>query len=260
MASWLRLARRVFGVKKGCDAGDCGACTVHIDGKPFHSCLVPAFRAEGRTVTTIEGLSGCGDDLHPMQRAFRDAQAFQCGFCAAGMIMTAVTLTVAQKADLPHASKANLCRCTGYRSIDDALHGRCTIEADLPGRALGASLPDPFTKAIVTGTARYTMDVAVAGLLHLTVLRSPHARARIVTIDRAAALAVPGVVAVYTWEDVPKRHFTSALHEDHLVDPDDILLLDNVERGRATCRRRRVGQAALRPSRIALAISERRSA
>ena len=66
-----------------------------------------------------------------MQQAFRDAQAFQCGFCSAGMIMTAVTLTEAQKADLPHALKGNLCRCTGYRSINDALHGRCNIEADL---------------------------------------------------------------------------------------------------------------------------------
>ncbi|KQT84257.1 molybdopterin cofactor-binding domain-containing protein [Methylobacterium sp. Leaf466] len=219
----------VFGVKKGCDSGDCGACTVHIDGKPFHSCLVPAFRAEGREVTTIEGLSPCGQK-HALQQAFHDAQGFQCGFCTAGMIMTAVTLTEAQKSDLPHALKGNLCRCTGYRSIKDALNGVCNIEADLAGKALGASLPNPFTDTILTGTARYTMDIAVADLLHLKVLRSPHAHARIVGIDRQAALAVPGVVAVYTWEDVPGRRFSSALHEDHLVDPDDILLLDNVAR------------------------------
>jgi len=219
----------VFGVKKGCDAGDCGACTVHIDGKPFHSCLVPAFRGEGHKITTIEGLAKDGV-MHPMQKAFHDAQAFQCGYCAAGMIMTTVTLTEAQKADLPHTLKGNLCRCTGYRSIVDALNGKCNIEADIAGNALGASLPNPFTDAILTGKAHYTMDVAIEGLLYLKVLRSPHAHARITKIDKTKALAVPGVAAVYTWDDVPKRKFSSALHEDHLVDPDDTTLLDNVAR------------------------------
>ena len=219
----------VFGVKKGCDAGDCGACTVWLDGKPFHSCLVPAFRGEGRKITTIEGLAKNGE-MHPLQKAFHDAQAFQCGFCAAGMIMTTATFDQTHKDDLPHALKGNLCRCTGYRSIDDALHGKVNIEDDVAGRACGASLPNPFTDAILTGKARYTMDVAIEGLLHLKVLRSPHAHARITRIDRTGALAVPGVVAVYTSEDVPHRRFSSALHEDHLVDPDDILLLDSVAR------------------------------
>jgi len=232
-----------FGVKKGCDAGDCGACTVWLDGKPVHSCLMPAFRAAGKTVTTIEGLANATTNktaapidgsaagaLHPIQEAFLNAQAFQCGFCAAGMIMTAAALDATQRADLPHALKGNLCRCTGYRSIADALAGTGEVETDVAGRACGASLPNPFAEGIVTGTARYTMDTAVEGLLHIKVLRSPHAHARIVSIDRSKALAVAGVVEVFTWEDVPRRLYSTATHEDHLVDPDDTYVLDNVVR------------------------------
>jgi putative selenate reductase molybdopterin-binding subunit len=221
--------RGVFGVKKGCDAGDCGACTVWLDGTPFHSCLVPAFRAAGRAVTTIEGLAQDGV-LHPMQQAFLNAQAFQCGYCAAGMIMTAAALNEKQRADLPHALKGNLCRCTGYRSISDALAGIPAVEDDVAGRACGASLPNPFAEGIVTGRARYTMDVAVEGVLHLKVLRSPHAHARILAIGRDKALAVPGVVEIFTWEDVPRRLYSTAIHEDHLVSPDDTYVLDNVVR------------------------------
>jgi putative selenate reductase molybdopterin-binding subunit len=221
--------RGVFGVKKGCDAGDCGACTVWLDGVPIHSCLMPAFRAAGREITTIEGLAKDGA-LHPMQQAFLNAQAFQCGFCAAGMIMTAAALTEEQRADLPHALKGNLCRCTGYRSIGDAFAGVTEIEEDVAGKACGTSVPNPFAEGIVTGRARYTMDVAMEGLLHLKVLRSPHAHARILAIGRERAMAVPGVVEIFTWEDVPRRLFSTALHEDHLVDPDDTYVLDNVVR------------------------------
>jgi putative selenate reductase molybdopterin-binding subunit len=218
-----------FGVKKGCDAGDCGACTVWLDGTPIHSCLMPAFRAAGCAVTTIEGLAQDGA-LHPMQQAFLDAQAFQCGYCAAGMIMTAAALDEKQRADLPRALKGNLCRCTGYRSISDAFAGIPAIEDDVAGQACGASLPNPFAEGIVTGRARYTMDVAMDGLLHIKVLRSPHAHARILAIGRDKALAVPGVVEVFTWEDVPRRLYSTATHEDHLVDPDDTYVLDNVVR------------------------------
>ncbi|MBN8941133.1 MAG: molybdopterin-dependent oxidoreductase [Rhizobiales bacterium] len=219
----------VFGVKKGCDAGDCGACTVWLDGTPVHSCLMPAFRAAGRQVTTIQGLAPAGG-LHPMQQAFLDAQAFQCGFCAAGMIMTAAALDEEQLDDLPRALKGNLCRCTGYRSIGEAIHGVASAEPDAAGRACGASLANPFSEGIVTGHACYTMDVAVDRLLHLKVLRSPHAHARILDIQRDQALAVPGVVEVFTWEDVPRRLYSTATHEDHLVDPDDTYILDNVVR------------------------------
>ncbi|MFQ6331195.1 molybdopterin-dependent oxidoreductase [Nocardia sp. CWNU-33] len=217
------------GVKKGCDAGDCGACTVWLDNIPVHSCITPAFRADGCAVTTIEGL-GSPDDLHPMQRQFRDAPGFQCGFCTAGMIMTAVALTDAQKADLPRALKGNLCRCTGYRAIEDAMNGVAEIEVARPGRAVGVSVGAPAATEVVTGRAEFTMDTAIDGMLHLKVMRSPHAHARIVSIDKTAALAVPGVNRVYTWADVPRKRFTTAIHTDHLVDPSDTYILDNTVR------------------------------
>ena len=109
-----------FGVKKGCDAGDCGACAVLLDNEPVHSCLIPAFRAEGHTVTTIEGFAGEAA-IHPMQQAFLDAQGFQCGFCTAGMILTCASLNQAQRADLGAALKGNICRCTGYHNIVKAI-------------------------------------------------------------------------------------------------------------------------------------------
>jgi len=216
-------------VKKGCDAGDCGACTVWLDGKPVHSCLVPAFRAEGREVTTLQGLA-CDGQLHPMQQSFLDAQAFQCGFCAAGMIMTSASLSDDAKKDLPFHLKGNLCRCTGYHAIEDALRGIASVEPDRAGHACGASLANPLAERIVTGNAQYTMDVEVEGMLHLKVVRSPHAHARITAVRKDKALAVPGVHAVFTWEDVPRRPFTTACHDDFHVDPDDTYMLDNVAR------------------------------
>ena len=218
-----------FGVKKGCDAGDCGACTVLLDGEPVHSCLIPAFRAEGHAVTTIEGFGG-ETGAHPMQQAFLDAQGFQCGFCTAGMILTCASLNQAQRQDLGAALKGNICRCTGYRAIEDALDGKTNIEDAGAGEAFGRSLPAPAGPLVVKGAARYTFDTAIEGLLHIKMLRSPHPHARIVSIDKSAALAVPGVHAVLTHEDAPKTLFSTARHEKDWMDPDDTRVLDDVVR------------------------------
>jgi CO/xanthine dehydrogenase Mo-binding subunit/aerobic-type carbon monoxide dehydrogenase small subunit (CoxS/CutS family) len=218
-----------FGVKKGCDAGDCGACTVMVDGEPVHSCLFPAYRAQGRAVTTIEGLSKNGE-LHPMQQAFLQAQGFQCGFCTPGMIITAASMNQSQRRDLDWALKGNICRCTGYGAIDHALRGGKAIEEAEAGDACGRSVPAPAARAVISGAARYTMDIAPAGLLHLKLLRSPHAHARITAIRRDEALAVAGVRAVLTFEEAPQKLFSTARHEDERADPDDTAVLDRIVR------------------------------
>ena len=105
------------GTKNGCGAGECGACTVQLDGEPVNSCLVLAHEAEGRKVTTIEGLAR-GGVLHPVQEAFVEEGAIQCGYCTPGMVLTAVALLEkkpnASEADIVEGMNGNLCRCCGY--------------------------------------------------------------------------------------------------------------------------------------------------
>ena len=121
----LRETLGLTGTKKGCDHGQCGACTVHLDGRRVVSCLTPAVQTAGRTVTTIEGLSPPDGDLHPMQQAFIDHDALQCGYCTPGQIMSAVACVREGHADTPALIReymsGNLCRCGAYAGIVAAI-------------------------------------------------------------------------------------------------------------------------------------------
>ena len=260
-----------FEVKKGCDAGDCGACSVIVDGTPVHSCVYPAYRVEDRMVTTAAGL-GDPDDLSPMQRSFVENAGFQCGYCTAGMVVTATTLKPEELDDLPRLMKGNLCRCTGYRSITQAITaGVCAqsgggcggvcgshedastgvsavpvqaeaqelLESDPvvqtstpPVVSVGTAVKAPAGRRIVSGREPYTLDVAVPGVLHLKVLGSPHAHARIVGIDTSEAEALEGVHLVLTHRDSPDTYFSTCRHEFRTDDPDDSRVFDDVVRFR----------------------------
>jgi xanthine dehydrogenase YagT iron-sulfur-binding subunit len=117
----LREHIGLTGSKKGCDHGQCGACTVHVDGKSVNSCLTLALSVQGKAITTIEGLAKSDGSLHPMQQAFVDHDAFQCGYCTSGQIMTAVACVTAGHAgsegEIREFMSGNLCRCAAYPNI-----------------------------------------------------------------------------------------------------------------------------------------------
>lgn len=124
LADMLRQDLGLTGTKKGCDMGDCGSCTVLLDGRPVNSCLVLAVQAGGRSVTTIEGVE-TDDGLHPIQQAFVDHGAVQCGFCTSGMILSGKSLLERNPSpsemEVRTAISGNLCRCTGYQKIVEAI-------------------------------------------------------------------------------------------------------------------------------------------
>lgn len=124
LVDYLRSYKLLTGTKKGCSSGECGACTVLLNGKPVYSCIMLAVQAEGCSIETIEGLSD-GDTLHPIQEAYLDAGAVQCGFCTPGFIMTTKALLDENphpaEQEIKEALAGNLCRCTGYKQIVDAV-------------------------------------------------------------------------------------------------------------------------------------------
>jgi len=125
LVQFLREHLGLTGTHVGCDTSQCGACVVHVDGKSIKSCTILAVQAEGGKVTTIEGLAESADKLHPMQEAFRENHALQCGFCTPGMVMSAIDLVNrhpnADEATIRAELEGNICRCTGYHNIVKAV-------------------------------------------------------------------------------------------------------------------------------------------
>jgi CO/xanthine dehydrogenase Mo-binding subunit/aerobic-type carbon monoxide dehydrogenase small subunit (CoxS/CutS family) len=233
----LREGLGLTGAKEGCDDGTCGTCVVLVDGREVRACRLPATEAAGKNVLTIEGL-GSPERPHPLQQAFAAADAVQCGFCTPGMIMAAAALLERN----PHPSRSeisrwlgsNLCRCTGYNSILDAIEWAAGGRQGAPRRSESGSRSDrgsrpeagagyPRMEALekATGRAVYAADLAVEGMLHAAVLRSPHAHAEVVKIDTERALGWPGVQAVLTSRDVPGQNRYGRRLKDQPVLVDD---------------------------------------
>lgn len=225
----LRDELRLTGTKLGCDDGRCGACVVLVNGRVARACQTPVEKVRGAAVLTIEGL-GSPENPHALQRAFVETGAVQCGFCIPGMIMTAKALLDAKprpsREQMVKSLGANYCRCAGFSSIFEAvdraaaaLRGETVAPPPLP-------LGDCWEEmAKATGTAPYGADLVRDGMLHLKVVRSPHAHARILEVGAADALAIPGVEAVLTAKDVPFNRHGRAIQDEAVLAADRVRMI-----------------------------------
>lgn len=206
LSETLRHELALTGTKIGCEAGDCGACTVLLDGAQVCACLVPTAQAEGARVTTIEADEPV---LNQLRAAFLAHGAAQCGICTPGMIMAAADLLrrdpVPCRQAVEDAIGGVLCRCTGYRAIVDAVLDATPRSVAMPGAgaAVGAAIARLDGMPKVLGTDRFGADAAPADALWLRVVRSPHASARFVLGDLEATRAAFGLHAILTHADVP---------------------------------------------------------
>lgn len=211
LADFLRDELGLKGTHLGCEQGVCGACTVLFDGEAIRSCLMLAIQANGHQLTTIEGLAQNGK-LSRLQEAFQRVHALQCGFCTPGFLMTATAFLRSNpnptEQNIREALSGNLCRCTGYKGIVQAIleagQEGCEVSAPaLPAAEIvGASIVRNEDQRLLRGKGIYTADIELPNLARAVLLRSPHASARIKRLDASDARAAPGVLAVLTFADI----------------------------------------------------------
>ena len=238
LLDFLRDDLNLTGNKEGCGAGECGTCSVFVDGVLMKSCLLPVAKAQGARIDSIESLAPTGE-LSVLQKAFHKAGASQCGYCIPGMVMAATAALranpFADREEIKERLGGNICRCTGYQKIFDAVelardvqNGRvpatALLETDTAdGEVIGRNVRRIDAPSKVSGRLKYAGDMLMPGMLHVQVLRSPHAHARIVSIDTSAALAMDGVESVITSADVPGQDgFGVFVHDQPIMARDKV--------------------------------------
>jgi selenium-dependent xanthine dehydrogenase len=211
----LRDQLRLTGTKDGCAVGHCGSCMVIKDGDPVRSCIVPMKRADGAEIVTIEGVADGDGALDPVQQAYIDQGATQCGFCTPGFIMSTIALLEKNPnptlEEIYDGHKWNVCRCTGHNAIIRAVRQAAGQSVEplpavkQPLNAISRPLPRPDAVEKVNGKGVYADDLYVEGMLHARALRSRYPHARLLRVDVSRARAHPGVVAAITAGDIPGR-------------------------------------------------------
>lgn len=212
---YLRDELRLTSVKDGCSEGACGTCTILVDGKAVKACILSTKRAAGKEIVTVEGLSEA--EREAFVYAFGAVGAVQCGFCIPGMVIAGKALLDQNpnptEAEIKKAIRGNVCRCTGYKKIIEGialagaiLRGEASVDPALEegeDYGVGARAFRTDVRAKVLGTGAYCDDLYLDGMAHASAVRSQYPRARVLDIDASAALALPGVLAVLTADDVP---------------------------------------------------------
>ncbi len=223
---FLRDDLKLTSVKNGCSEGACGTCTVLIDGKATKACVQQTDRMEGKQIVTCEGLTPREREVYAY--AFTEAGAVQCGFCTPGMVMAAKALLDRNPdptiSDVKGAIRMNICRCTGYKKIEEAILLAAKVfreGGDVPKRTLkgivGENLDRVDAPAKTLGDAKYADDLCFDGMLFGTAKRSDYPRARVLSIDTREAQAAPGVVCVLTAKDIPGTVKIGHLKQDYDV-------------------------------------------